>query len=47
MAAGNRGSESSSEASRDQIAKAKAAGVYRGSPASIDAAQCNDGAKGL
>lgn len=41
MAAGNRHSEPSSDASRDQtgIAKAKAAGVYKGRPASIDVAQ--------
>jgi DNA invertase Pin-like site-specific DNA recombinase len=40
MAAGNRHSEPSSDASRDQtgIAKAKTAGIYKGRPASIDAA---------
>jgi DNA invertase Pin-like site-specific DNA recombinase len=41
MAAGNRHSEPSSDASRDQtgIAKAKTAGTYKGRPATIDAAQ--------
>jgi DNA invertase Pin-like site-specific DNA recombinase len=41
MAAGNRHSDPSSDAFRDRrgIAKSKAAGVYKGRPASIDASQ--------